>query len=109
MPIGIVDTEGTLIFYNEQAEGILNQRFEETGDMPAKEWTQIFAVADENRNLLPLAEWPLVLAYTKRQAVSRVVWLRCRDRAWRNVTFTAFPIIGQGGQFLGAMTLFWEV
>jgi PAS domain-containing protein len=109
MPIGIVDSEGSLIFYNEPAEAILNQRFEETGDMTAKDWTAIFAVADENRTLLPQAEWPLVIAYTKRQAVSRVVWLRCRDGEWRNVSFTAFPIIGQGGQFLGAMTLFWEV
>ena len=35
MPILIVDTEGTLIFYNEPAEVILDQRFDETGEMPA--------------------------------------------------------------------------
>ena len=109
MPICIVDSAGTLIFYNEPAEAILNQRFEETGGMPAEEWGKFFAVADADRNPIPLQDWPLVLAYTKQQAVSRIVWLKCRDGAWRNISFTAFPIIGQAGQFLGALSIFWEV
>jgi hypothetical protein len=50
MPILIVDTGGTLIFYNDAAEVILDQRFEETGEMAAGEWTGLFAVADEARN-----------------------------------------------------------
>lgn len=50
MPILIVDTDGTLIFYNEPAEVILDQRFEETGEMPADVWSGRFAVADEARN-----------------------------------------------------------
>ena len=53
MPILIADTEGTLVFYNEPAEAILNQRFEETGEMPATEWVKLFAIADEERNLIP--------------------------------------------------------
>ena len=34
-PILIVDTDGTLIYYNEPAEVILDQRFDETGEVPA--------------------------------------------------------------------------
>ena len=109
MPIGIVDAEGTLIFYNEPAESILNQRFEETGDMKAAEWTQLFAVTDVDRNPIATDDWPLVMAYKKQRAVSRIVWLRCRDEAWRNISFTAFPLIGQNGLFLGAQAIFWEV
>ncbi len=109
MPIGIVDTLGTLIFYNEHAEAILNQRFDETGDIKASEWTQIFACDDLDRKPIPIDEWPLVLAYKKRKAVTRVLWLRCRDDAWRNISFTAFPLIGPNGRFEGAMTIFWEV
>jgi PAS domain-containing protein len=109
MPIGIVDAEGTLIYYNEQAEGILNQRFDETGDMKAEQWTAYFAVSDLARNPIAVEEWPLVQAYKDRRAVSRVVWLRCRDEAWRNVSFTSFPLIGQNGGFLGAIAIFWEI
>ena len=107
MPICMVDPEGTLIYYNESAEGVLNQRFDETGDMKVSEWTALFAVSDVDRNPIPVEDWPLVLAYTARRAVSRVVWLRCRDDAWRNVSFTAFPLIGQNARFLGAMAIFW--
>ena len=105
----IVDTEGTLIYYNEPAELVLNQRYDETGDMPASVWGKEFAVDDEDRKPIPFEEWPLVIAYKRKRAVSRIVWLRCRDRAWRNVSFSAFPLIGQAGQFLGAMSIFWEV
>ena len=109
MPVGIVDADGTLIFYNEQAELLLNQRFDETGDMKASEWTELFGVEDLERKPIPVEDWPLVVAYKRRRAVSQIVWLRCRDGAWRNISFTAFPLIGQNGRFEGAMTIFWEV
>ncbi len=109
MPILIADTEGTLIFYNEPAEAILNQRFEETGEMAAAEWVDLFAVADEERNLIPPEERPMLLALIKRQPISRTVWIRTGDDSGRHVSITAFPLIGQAGKFLGAMMIFWEI
>ena len=53
MPILLVDAAGTLIFYNEPAEVILNQRFEETGEIPVDEWNRLVAVTDEERNPIP--------------------------------------------------------
>ena len=109
MPILIVDTAGTLIFYNEPAEAILNQRFEETGEMPATEWVKLFAVADEERNVIPPGEQPMLLALITRQPISRTVWIRTGDDTGRHVSITAFPLIGQAGKFLGAMMIFWEI
>lgn len=109
MPVVIVDAEGTLVYYNEKAEEILNQRFDETGEMIASEWTILFAVEDLEHKAIPVELWPLVLAYKEQRAVSQIVWLRCRDDAWRNISFTAFPLIGQHGRFEGAMAIFWEV
>lgn len=109
MPILIADTQGTLVFYNEPAEAILNQRFEETGEMPAAEWVKLFAIADEERNLIPPDERPMSLALTKRQPISRAVWIRTGDDTGRHVSITAFPLMGQTGKFLGAMTIFWEI
>jgi hypothetical protein len=37
LPIFLVDPVGTLIIYNEPAEGLLGQRYDETGDMPLEE------------------------------------------------------------------------
>ena len=109
MPILIVDTAGTLIFYNEPAEAILNQRFEETGEMPATAWVKLFAVADEERNIIPPGEQPMLLALIQRQPISRTVWIRTGDDTGRHVSITAFPLIGQAGKFLGAMMIFWEI
>ena len=52
-PIFIVDPEGNLLFYNEQAEAILGHRFNETGEMPVSEWATIFQPMDKLG--LPLA------------------------------------------------------
>ena len=109
MPILIVDTDGTLIFYNEPAEVILDQRFEETGEMPADVWSGRFAVADEARKPIAQEDRPMMMALSERQPYSRTVWMRCGHREWLHVNITAFPLIGEGRQFLGAQMIFWEV
>jgi hypothetical protein len=108
MPILIVDTDGTLIFYNEPAEVILDQRFDETGEMAAEEWTGRFALADETRAPIAAEDRPLMMALSERRPISRTVWMRCGHREWLHMNITAFPLIGEAGQFLGAQMIFWE-
>jgi PAS domain-containing protein len=108
-PILIVDTEGTLIYYNEPAEVILDQRFDESGEVPADEWTGLFAIEDEEREPIAQEDRPMMMALSERKPVSRSLWMRCGHREWRHVNITAFPLIGEGGQFLGAQMIFWEV
>lgn len=109
MAILLVDTEGNLIFYNEPAELILDLRFDETGEIPADEWTSLFAIADESRDPIAPEDRPTMLALSERRPISRTVWMRCRDREWRHMSITAFPLIGEAAQFLGAQMIFWEV
>ena len=109
MPILILDSVGRLVFYNESAEVILGQRFEETGEMAADEWGRLFAVADEARNPIAQEDRPTMMAISERRPFSRKVWMRCGEREWRHVHITAFPLIGESGQFLGAQMIFWEV
>src|SRR6267378_4310834 len=47
IPIFVVDPKGTLIFFNEPAEGFLGRRFDETEELSLEEWTSI--VAPTNR------------------------------------------------------------
>ena len=109
MPILIVDTKGTLIFYNESAEAILDQRFQETGEISADEWSGRFALADEARNPIAQEDRPTMMALSERKPFSRTVWMRCGHREWLHVSITAFPLIDEAGQFLGAQMIFWEV
>ena len=109
MPILLVDAEGTLIFYNEPAEVIMNRRFEETGEIPVDEWNRLVSVADEDRNLLLPEDRPMRVARLQRRPISRTIWTRSGDRDWRHLQFTAVPLVGEGGHLLGVMNIFWEI
>ncbi len=108
MPIVIVDDGGTLIYWNEPAELLLGIRFEETGEIPATVWRAQFSVSDDQRNLIPHDEWPLVIALEKHRPVSRTIWVGAPNGQWRHVTWTSVPFIAQGGEFLGVQSVFWE-
>lgn len=108
MPIVIVDAAGTLIYWNEPAELLIGLRFEESGEIPASEWREQFAVSDVDRQLIPQDEWPLVIALTRHQPVSRTIWLGMPNGNWRHIEWTSVPFIAQGGEFLGVQSVFWE-
>jgi PAS domain-containing protein len=108
-PIFIVNPAGDLIFYNEPAEAILGYRFDETGVMPASEWATVFKPYDSAGNALFPDDLPLVIAITERTPAHRTFWIHGMDGSLRQIEVTAFPLIGQGGNFLGAVAIFWEV
>ena len=109
MPILLVDAQGTLIFYNEPAEELINQRFEETGEIAAEDWNRLVTIADEDRVPLPPDERPMAAVLLHRQPVSRRIWTRRGEGPWRQIQVTAFPLVGEGAQLLGAVNMFWEV
>ena len=108
-PILLVDAEGTLVYYNESAEEIFNQRFDETGEMPPEEWTARIAAMDDERKPIAPEDRALMRVIHKRCPVSETIWLRRSDGEWRHVHVTAFPLIGERDTLYGAMTIFWEV
>jgi PAS domain-containing protein len=108
MPIFIVDPDGDLVYYNEPAEEILGSRFEETGELPASEWSSIFTARDEKGAPLAPEALPLMIAIQKRRPAYRSFWIRGLDGVLRHIEVSAFPIIGQADRFLGAMAIFWE-
>lgn len=109
LPMFIVDPEGNLIFYNEPAEVVLGLRYNETGTMPAQEWTTIFHPMDHEGQPLMPEELPLMIATMKRHPAHRSFWIHGLDEAMRQIEVTAFPLLAQAGRFLGAIAIFWEV
>ena len=109
MPIFIVNPEGDLVFYNEPAEAVLGTRYNETGMMPAGEWSTIFHPMDHEGNPIAPEELPLVIALTHRSPAHKIFWIRGLDGAMREIEVTAFPLIGQADRFLGGIAVFWEI
>ena len=108
-PILLVDPTGALIYYNEGAEAILNQRFDETGEMPAAEWYSHIAAVDDDRNPIAPEQRPMNRVLAERVPISQTMWSRGRDGEWRHLRITAFPIIGEKDTLFGAMSIFWEI
>lgn len=108
MPIFIVNPEGDLMFYNEQAESILGRRYNETGPMPASVWSTAFHPVDEEGNSIPPQELPLMIAIRERRPAHKIFRIRGMDGDMRRIEVTALPLIGQANRFLGGIAIFWE-
>ena len=108
LPVFLVDPDGNLIFYNEPAEKILGYRYEETGPMPAQQWTTVFLPTDEDGNPLEPSQLPLIIALQENRPAHSGFWIRGLDGVLRHIEVSAFPLVGQSDRHLGAMALFWE-
>jgi len=108
MPIFVVDPAGNLLFYNEPAEALLGRRYEETGEMPVEEWSQIFQPTTADGSPVPSEALPFVIALQQHQAAHLAFQIRGLDGVSRQLEVTAFPLEGQGGRHLGAVAIFWE-
>lgn len=109
VPLFLVDPKGDLLFYNEPAELILGQRFEETGAMSAAVWSSAFIPEDEDGIPVPPDDLPLMISVAERRPAYRRIFIRGLDGIVRHVEIAAIPIVGLQGDFLGAAALFWEV
>ncbi len=108
MPIFLVDADGTLVFYNEPAERILGRRFEETGEMPAGEWSTAWIPTDDRGTPLAAETLPLMMTLREHRPAHGVFWIQGLDGVRRRIETTAIPLLGSAGRYLGALAVFWE-
>ena len=108
IPILIVDADGNMIFYNDSAEAILGRSFDEAGEINASEFDQVFVTSDLDGSPIPAEDLPIVRSLEDFAPAHRTLRIRALDGAWRTISVTAIPLIGQGGRHLGAFSVFWE-
>ena len=109
VPALVMDTTGTVVFYNEPAERILGVRFEETGRIGPEEVDRLIELSDDPTAGPDDAGRPLVTALQQRRPAHARRWLlRRSDRVRLQVELTAFPVIDQEDRLLGAVAMFWE-
>ncbi|NND33653.1 MAG: PAS domain-containing protein [Saprospiraceae bacterium] len=107
VPVFIVDTDGTLLFYNEPAEYILGKRFVDTGAMPVAEWSTLFQPFDDDGNRLLPKELPLVKTLYRKEPAHGSFWIKSLNGSSHKISVTSFPIIGRAKKFSGAVAIFW--
>jgi PAS domain-containing protein len=109
VPLFLVDPKGDLLFYNEPAEALLGRRFEETGGMPAEDWSSAFKAVDDRGQPIAPADLPLMITLATRLPAHKRFRIVGHDGVSRRIEVTAIPIAGLTGDFLGAAALFWEL
>ncbi len=108
-PVWLADPEGNLVFYNEPAEPILGEKFDDAGAISADQLAELFVVSDLDGRPLQSQDLPLVIALNERVPSHRAVSLQGLDGTSRTIEVTALPLVGQGNRFLGALATFWEL
>lgn len=109
LPVLLVDTQGTLVFRNPRAEEFLGvQPGELPDEMPLHEIAAEFRPMDTDGRPMPGDQIPVLMAL--RRHLPKQVSMFVHDRAGtlHRITTTSFPLEGQGGAPLGAMSFFWE-
>ncbi len=109
MPVFITDTNGNLIYYNNPAEEILGEKFEETGEMPVAVWSVIFKPVDEFDNPIPPENLPLVKTLTNRLPYHKTFWIKSLLGKTEKIALTSYPLISKENEFLGAVAIFWKI
>ena len=108
MPVFLVDEDGALEYYNEPAEELLGQRYEETGQIPLEIWGKLWSPTGPDGRQLAPEELPVAVAVRDRRPVLGVVSIRRPDGSDRQLTITALPFEAADGSHLGAFAIFWE-
>ncbi len=109
IPVFIIDTTGSLIFYNMPAEEVLGERFEETGEMPVELWSVIFKPVDEFDKPIPPEELPLVKTLKDFLPYHKSFRIKSLQGQTEKIALTSYPIISRENKFLGAVAMFWKV
>lgn len=107
-PLFVVDTAGTLVFYNEPAEQILGRRFAETGELPAAEWASIWVPTEPDGTPMQLHDMPIGIALRDQRPAHRSMRITGLDGVSRLIQVSAFPLLASATEFSGAVAIFWE-
>ena len=104
----LVAEDAELLFYNEAAGALVGRRFEETGAMPADEWSRHFGPLDEEGEAINPEETPLTIALRRGRPNHASFTIRVAGGARTEIQASAIPIIGRHGKS-GAIVFIWPV
>lgn len=106
-PMWVWDEQGELIYYNDHVQAILGSPQRELGVGRLDELPS-FQPEDLEGNPIPVEELPSAIALGERRPAHRDLRIVGRDGVPRELSVTAFPLFARGGEFVGAVSVFWE-
>lgn len=108
VPVLLVDAKGDTLFYNEAAQEIIGQRFEDYQALPFEERLAILAPRDTKGRRLHPSRLPGFTAMRTRRPAHTSFVLHDVQGHGHTVEATAVPLESAAGQVLGAMIVVWK-
>lgn len=108
-PMFLVGPQGELLFYNEPAEALLGFRFDEALEIPLDEWASTYQLFDSaTGERLGADQFPVVTALRESRPHHMSLVYQRPDGGRLPLVVTSIPLIGGGGELLGAVAIFWQ-
>ena len=107
-PMLVVDSEGTLVFFNEAAERVLGETFADAGEMKRDEWWGAYAPIDAEGERVSFDRLPLGIALNQGRPAHKSFRIRGADGVERDLASTAIPLLAHQDDIVGAVALFWS-
>jgi PAS domain-containing protein len=109
VPVLLNDADGRLIYFNEAAEEVLGRSFAESGELPASEWADTFAVRAVGGEKVELAQMPGGVALLEQRPAHGTLQIVGLDEVRRTIEVTAIPLLASRGEPIGVIAIFWPV
>ena len=106
-PLAIIDGEGTLVFFNEPAERIVDATQSEMGELTEEEWRSRFRADLPDGTPATLDDMPTVRARRDRTPAHATLVITTRDGV-RTLEVTAIPLLVGDTELAGVVAVFWE-
>jgi PAS domain-containing protein len=101
----LLDTEQSILFFNDAAGDLTGSRFQETGPMAQADWQARFGPLATDGTLVPVDELPLTRALREGRPAHARLRIRLRDSE-REVEASGLPLVGPAG-YRGALVVLW--
>lgn len=108
-PVMITDQRGTLVFFNEAAEGLVGGTFAETGELSFEEWSAQASARTLDGEPLSVERRATGIALYERRPAHQELLVTGLDGTERKIELTAFPLFAHGDEFLGMVAIFWRL
>lgn len=107
-PMWVWDENGDLAYYNEHVQDLLGSPHSDIGLGRLDELPQ-FDPRDLNGNAIDVDDLPSAIATRLKRPAHRDLQITTLDGSRKSVSVTAFPLFARGGEFVGAVSVFWEM
>ena len=108
-PAFLVDSDASVVFYNESAAALLGRSFEDAGRMSADEWTAAFGPFDKDGSPVAVDSLEVTAAIREGRPSHGSFTIRTAGGDRAAIEASAFPIVTSEHGSSGAMILFWPL